>query len=95
MVAIARKGEASLWQIAKDFGISEGCLHNWLRRAEIEDSSKPGVTLEGQVEIQELKKRNRLLEQENEVVRKAAAYFSQDAPPKGRLYSTASGHAGR
>ena len=33
VVAVARKGEAPLNQIAKDFGISEGCLHNWLKKA--------------------------------------------------------------
>jgi len=33
VVAVARKGEASIAQIAKDFGISESCLRNWLHRA--------------------------------------------------------------
>jgi transposase len=36
VVAVARKGEAPLTQIAKDFGISEACLHRWLKLAEIE-----------------------------------------------------------
>ena len=31
VVAVARKGEAPLNQIAKDFGISEGCLHGWIK----------------------------------------------------------------
>lgn len=77
VIAVARKGEAPLTQIAKDFGISEGCLHNWLKRAEIEEGSRPGETLAERSEIRELKKRNRLLEQENEVLRRAAAYLSQ------------------
>jgi transposase-like protein len=47
VVAVARRGEAPIAQIAKDFGISESCLRNWL------------------------------LEQENEVLRRAAAYLSQ------------------
>lgn len=77
VVAVARKGEAPLTQVAQDFGISEGCLHNWLKRAEIEDGSRSGETLAERAEIRELKKRNRLLEQENEVLRRAAAYLSQ------------------
>jgi len=36
VVAVARKGEAPLNQIAKDFGISEGCLHNWLKKADVD-----------------------------------------------------------
>ena len=34
-----RKGEAPLSQIAKDFGISESCLHRWLKLADIDDGS--------------------------------------------------------
>ena len=77
VVAVARKGEAPLNQIAKDFGISEGCLHNWLKKADIEDGRRAGVTDAERAELRELKKRNRLLEQENEVLRRAAAYLSQ------------------
>ena len=44
VVAVARKGEAPLSQIAKDFGISESCLHRWLKLADIEDGVRPGVT---------------------------------------------------
>ena len=36
VVAVARRKEAPLSQIAKDFGISESCLHRWVKRAEIE-----------------------------------------------------------
>jgi len=77
VVAVARKGQAPLSQIAKDFGISEGTLSNWLKKADVEDGNRRGVTEKQSVEVRELKKRNRLLEQENEVLRRAAAYLSQ------------------
>ena len=77
VVAVARKAQAPLNQIAKDFGISEGCLHNWLKNADIEDGRRDGLTGAERVQLRELKKRNRLLEQENEVLRRAAAYLSQ------------------
>ena len=64
-------------QIAKDFGISEGCLHGWMKKADVEDGNRPGVSEKQSGEVRELKKRNRLLEQENEVLRGAAAYLSQ------------------
>lgn len=44
VVAVARKREAPLEQIAKDFGISETCLKNWLRQADIEDGTRPPPT---------------------------------------------------
>ena len=77
VVAVARKGEAPIAEIAKDFGISESCLRNWLAKADVEDGLRPGVTVAESAELRELKRRNRLLEQENEVLLRAAAYLSQ------------------
>ena len=77
VVAVARKGEAPIAQIAKDFGISESCLRNWLHKADIEDGERPGATQVQSAELREAKRRIRLLEQENEVLRRAAAYLSQ------------------
>lgn len=77
VVAVARKNEVPLNQVAKDFGISVSCLAGWLKRADIQDGARPGVTVAEQAENRELKRRNKLLEQENEVLRRAAAYLSQ------------------
>ncbi len=77
VVAVARQGHAPFTQIAKDFGISDGCLSNWLKKADIENGNRPGITESEATQVRELKKRNRLLEQENEVLRRAAAYLSQ------------------
>ncbi|OLZ43154.1 transposase [Amycolatopsis coloradensis] len=73
VVAVARQGQVPLKQVAEDFGISESCLANWMRAADVEAGKRPGVTTDGSAELRELRKRNRLLEQENEVLRKAAA----------------------
>jgi transposase-like protein len=79
VVAVARRREpgVTLKQIAEDFGIAEASLTNWLKQADVEDGKRPGRTEVEQVENRELRKRLRLLEQENEVLRRAAAYLSQ------------------
>ncbi len=79
VVRVARSREPGqlLKQIAADFGISESCLTGWMKAADIEDGAKPGTTVEQNAENRELRKRLRLLEQENEVLRRAAAYLSQ------------------
>jgi transposase len=82
VVAVARKGEAPLSQIARDFGISESCLHRWLRIADVDDGFRPGTTSTESAELRELRKRNKLLEQENEILRRAAAYFAKEISPK-------------
>ena len=88
VVRVARSREAgvSLSQVAADFGVHEMTLRKWLR-AEGE-SAQPAPFVDHTAEIRELKRRNRLLEQENEVLRRAAAYLSQDQlPAKGSTRS--------
>ncbi|MEI7059394.1 IS3 family transposase [Nocardioides sp. CCNWLW239] len=84
VVRVARNREPGqqLKQIAADFGISESCLTNWLRQADVEDGVKSGTTSAENAELREAKRRIRLLEQENEVLRRAAAYLSQANLPK-------------
>ncbi|WP_460850419.1 IS3 family transposase, partial [Nocardioides ultimimeridianus] len=84
VVRVARNREPGvhLKQIAADFGISESCLTNWMKAADVEDGVKPGTTAAENAENRELRKRLRLLEQENEVLRRAAAYLSQANLPK-------------
>lgn len=76
-VARNRDGEVTLAQIARDFGISESCLAGWLKKANIEDGTRAGVSEADCAENRALKRGVRLLEQENEVLRRAAAYLSQ------------------
>lgn len=76
-VARNRDDGVRIKDIAADFGISESCLTNWLTAADVEDGVKPGVTAAENAELRSAKRRIRLLEQENEVLRRAAAYLSQ------------------
>ena len=91
VIAVARKGEASVAQIARDFGISESCLVRWLKIADREDGLAPpaasgdrggGGAKDESAELRELRRRNKLLEQENEILRRATAYFARDVLPK-------------
>jgi len=81
VVAVARQG-GSIAQVAKDFGITESCLRNWLKAADVDDGVRSGGTREESAELRELKRRNRQLEQENEILRRAAAYFAKEISPK-------------
>lgn len=71
------RDDVVLAQIAKDFGVYVGTLDKWMRQARVEDGEQPGVTASESAELRDLRKRNRLPEQENEVLRRAAAYLSQ------------------
>lgn len=82
VVALARRGEIEKKQIAADVGISETTLYRWLKRAEADEGEREGPTSDELEELRELRKRARRLEQENEILRRAAAYFAKDALPK-------------
>ena len=82
VVAVARKGDTTLAQISKDFGISNAKLHNWRKKADVEDGVRPGLTEADAQELRVLKKRNRVLEQEVEILKRAAAYFARELSPK-------------
>jgi transposase len=64
VVLVARRREQSLARTAKDFGISESCLHRWLALDEIETGDRPGTARAEAAENRELKKRNKILEEE-------------------------------
>ncbi len=76
-VARDREDGVRIKDVAADFGISESCLQNWLTQADRDDGVRSGPTGAEMAENRELRKRLRLLEQENEVLRRAAAYLSQ------------------
>ena len=83
VVRVARNREPGvrIKDIAADFGISESCLQNWLSQADRDDGVPSGPSTDEQAENRELRRRVRLLEQENEVLRRAAAYLSQAQLP--------------
>lgn len=86
VVRVARNRESgvTIEQIAKDFGVHPMTLTKWMRNAGTGDGVTPGPSRSETAENRELRKRVRLLEQENEVLRRAAAYLSQaNLPGKG------------
>jgi len=92
VVAVAHQGDQSRAQVARSFGISESCLARWLRIADREDGSdartspgtSPSPDYGGDLEAEnrELRKRTKQLEQENEILRRATAYFARGTLPK-------------
>jgi len=60
-------------QTARDLGISESCLRNWMNRDAVDSGRKAGVTSDEHKELVELRRRNRVLEMEIEILKRASA----------------------
>lgn len=87
-VARNRGPGVTLEQVAADFGVHVMTLSKWMRRTDIDDGMKPGTTRQENAELREARWRIKLLEQENEVLRRAAAYLLQaNLPGKGSTRS--------
>jgi transposase len=77
-VELARLREKPIAVIAKDLQISESCLRRWMDRADVDEGHKPGVSSDEHQELVELRRKNRVLEMENEILKRASAYFARE-----------------
>jgi transposase len=79
-VELAREGAKPVGKLAKDLGISESCLRNWMAQADAdENGSQIKLTSTEKKELAELRRKNRQLEMENEILKRAAAYFARES----------------
>ena len=78
-VELARRREQPIGQIAKDLGIAESCLRNWLRQADRDEGVRSdGLISDERRELAELRRRNGVLELENDILQRASAYFARE-----------------
>ena len=77
-VELARRREQPVAQIAKDLGISESCLRRWMALDDVEAGRREGLTSDERRELVELRRRTRVLEMENEILKRASAYFARE-----------------
>ena len=77
-VALARAGDIPVAQLAKELGVSESGLRRWMAQADTDEGARPGVTRSESAELVALERRNRVLEQEVEILRRASAYFARE-----------------
>lgn len=78
-VELARLGEQSIAALAKQLSISESCLRNWMSQADAdENGSESRLTSVEKRELTQLRRDKRRLEMENDILKRAAAYFARE-----------------
>ena len=78
-VDLARMREKPVAQIAADLGISDSCLRNWLRQADVDEGRRSdGVTSAEREELVELRRELKVARLEIEILKRASAYFARE-----------------
>ncbi len=77
-VDLVRESEESVSAVARRLGISNSGLRRWVAQAEIDEGQVPGLTTEERQELTKLRKENRVLRMERDLLSRAAAFFAQE-----------------
>jgi transposase len=78
VVELCRTSGKSIAQVARDLGIGETAVRRWVAQAEIDTGRRPGLTTEEHAELVALRKENRVLREERDLLRRATAFFAKE-----------------
>jgi transposase len=77
--------DKSIVQIATELGISDSSLHNWLKQSQIDAPQREGLTTQEREELRRLRKENKVLPQERDILKKALRSSSPERTGVGEL----------
>lgn len=77
-VELARQGDKPVAEIARDLGVSESGLRRWMAQADTDEGKRQGLTSSEKKELTRLRRENRVLQMENEILKRAAAFFAKE-----------------
>ena len=78
IVELRRGGDRSIGQVAKDFDLGETAVQTWVHQAEIDDGERVGLTTEERAELIRLRRENRRLQMDVDLLKRATAFFAKE-----------------
>lgn len=78
IVEQCRKGDRSIGQVARDFDLTETAVREWVKQADIDDGQRPGLTSAERDELAQLRRENRRLREDVEILKRATAFFAKE-----------------
>jgi transposase len=77
VVELCRKGDRSISETARDLDLTESSVRRWVEQAEIDAGRRPGLTSSEQEELARLRRENRVLREERDILKRATAFFAR------------------
>jgi transposase len=78
-VRLLKTSGRSVPQLARELGCSPQSLRNWARQIDVDEGRAEGLSSDERAELRRLRRENRILTEEREILRKAAAFFAKDS----------------
>ena len=79
IVELCRRGDRSVGQVASDFDLTETAVREWVKQADIDDGSRhDGLTSAERDELSALRRENRRLREDVEILKRATAFFAKE-----------------
>jgi len=78
VVELCRRGDRSIGQVARDLDLTETAVREWVRQADIDAGRRDGLSTEERQELARLRKENRILREERDILKRATAFFAKE-----------------
>lgn len=78
IVAACRRGDRTVAQVARDFDLTETAVREWVRQADVDDGTREGLTSAERDELQRLRRENRRLQEDVDILKRATAFFAKE-----------------
>src|SRR5438067_2403336 len=78
VVELCRRGDRSVGQVARDLDMTETAVRAWVRQADIDAGRRGGLTTEERAELARLRRENRILREERDILKRATSFFAKE-----------------
>ncbi len=78
VVELCRSSDKSITEVAGDLGLTVSAVRRWVAQADIDAGRRPGTTSEENAELVQLRKENRVLREERDILKRATVFFAKE-----------------
>lgn len=78
IVELCQRGDRSIGEVSRDFDLTETAVREWVRQAEVDAGDRDGLTSAEREELSRLRRENRRLREDVEILKRATAFFAKE-----------------